>query len=247
MLHILQYLDEPYKLQGRPVRIEMKPQTSVIIFFKPRLWAGMSTFQIYSATRSQAIKRYGQPSQYSLPFDGSVDSISLPADMSESNSIFDTYFGRYSGPRPMGYFCTLPFRDTSPSFYCEVDEPFASAAKPAKQLNRYLLDRIQCVEIEAGDDSGLCFEYWYELLECLSQCKGLHKLKLKLHQHDNCGELLDEEQEISLFERHDAIVIIGLAFGFPFLESLPNFEIEMTKARCQAPIDREGSRAPGTE
>ncbi|TRX88415.1 hypothetical protein FHL15_010671 [Xylaria flabelliformis] len=235
-LRIFQYLDEPYKLQGHLTFVRKADCYPIIIFYKPRLWASMSTFQICRATRSQAIRRYGQPSQYSLPFDGTIDSLSLQQDVFERQhvSMFDIYTLETHYPN---YF-PLPrrFRNFTISgsfFYCHVDKPSATALTPVKQLGSDLQSRILSMEIEVEDDRIFSRGDQKRVAPFFSEkFTALHTLKLKLNRHDTCG--IDRIEGYMYLKKYDYNTICHLVIDIPFFTSLSVFEIEKTKARCRA-------------
>ncbi|KAI0444992.1 hypothetical protein F4803DRAFT_210573 [Xylaria telfairii] len=216
VLHILEYLNEPYKLRGcvRPLD-GTDPVRRAIIFYKPRLWASIPTFKICSVTRSQAIKRYGRPLRNSLPFDASVDIVSLQTDTCDLRLPSDKFF------------------------YCNGDEQSAYATNAVEQLDYNLLDKIHSVEIE-GVYSTTCFRMWSQvmgLLMYLSNLKNLHELKIKLYLYDTCN--WPSKSKGNLYYRDYVNIIKGLWKRLRSLESLTVLEIEKSKARCSAQIRRE--------
>ncbi|KAH8166344.1 hypothetical protein CIB48_g1903 [Xylaria polymorpha] len=235
VLHIIEYLNEPYKLRGN-ITPDQRSWLPIIVFFKPRLWASMPAFQICRATRSQAIKRYGRPLPNALPFDASVDSISLQTEE------FFRYFDQNSiSTRTSRTHSLLDTIGEDSFFYCNADEKSANTMKPVNRLDYNLLDKIQCVEIELVD-RGFYFEQWAQIWIYLSGLKSLHKLKLKLYQYDTCGSSMDEKRAASISGRHpykrtDIESIVGLASGLYMHKSLAVFEIEKSKARCSAQIN----------
>ncbi|KAI0855645.1 hypothetical protein F4860DRAFT_530074 [Xylaria cubensis] len=230
-LRIFQYLDEPYKLQGRLTFVRKATPYPIIIFYKPRLWASMSTFQICRATRSQAIRRYGQPSQYSLPFDGTTDSLSLQEDVFEHMSMFDKYIDTPPNhPSLPGH---IPHFTISGSFfYCQVDKPSATALTPAKQLSLDLQNRILSMEIEVEDDPIFSMDDQQAVVNFLSaKFTALHTLKLKLNRYDTCGI---DRVKYDRYKKYDYNTMLYFVIWITRFNSLALFEIEKTKARCRA-------------
>ncbi|RYC56800.1 hypothetical protein CHU98_g9409 [Xylaria longipes] len=249
VLYILEYLNPPYKLRGF---WQMVPYP-MVIFYNPRLWASMSIFQICRATRSQAISRYGLPSPNTLPFDASVDSVSLRTDVSEYFFALNIYFG--SNPKEVNalddiYCDTVASGHNSSFFYYQVNKSSPSAQMPAKQLSYdLLLDKAQCVEIKAGDRSSLGGSAWDAIFDSLSEYKSLRQLKLKIYGHYTCGESKNQAHKIVCYEHpywevYVARITSEFASSLHRLETLAVFEIEKTEARCQAQ-EREIRRAIG--
>ncbi|KAI1739658.1 hypothetical protein F4680DRAFT_466179 [Xylaria scruposa] len=231
-LHILQYLDEPYKLQGRLTFVRKASSYPMIIFYNPRLWASMPTFQICKVTRSQAIKRYGQPSQYSLPFDGTVDSFSLQEDVFEHMSMLDKYISTPpNDPSLPGH---IPHITASGSiFYCKLDKPSATEPAPAKQLSLDLQERIQSMEIEIGDYTIFSLDDQERVVDFLSaKFTTLHTVKLKMNRHDTCG-LATDGIEGNIYKLYDYNTGIMFVLWMSFFDSLAVLEVEKIKARCR--------------
>ncbi|KAI0554123.1 hypothetical protein F4679DRAFT_579736 [Xylaria curta] len=230
--HILQYLDKPYKLQGRVTFVHEASCYPIFIFYKPRLWASMSTFQICRATRLQAIRRYGQPSQYSLPFDRNGDILSLQEDVFGHMSMFDKYINTppYHPSLP-GH---IPHLTTSGSlFYCKLDKPSATALAPAKQLSLDLQEKIKTIEIEVGDEPLFSLDDQRRVVDFLSkEFTTLHTVKLKLNWHDTCG-LSADDVEGNIYKSYDYYTVINFVLWSSFFDSLAVLEIEKTKARCR--------------
>ncbi|KAI3336311.1 hypothetical protein HD806DRAFT_542273 [Xylariaceae sp. AK1471] len=236
ILHIFQYLNEPCKLFGQIVPkgddSDLKDdwdRDKQIIFNRPRLWASMPTFQICQATRSMAIKRYGEPMLNSLSFDPSVDIISLrvgnrgDAELELLDSNTDSSKWVWA----------------SPIVYCNAKH-VAYATAPPKQLKHKFLARIHDVEIEAG--GGFCFETedWYHTAELLvTHFTNMRQLKINLWQHVACGGTQvwyhnDSSVGTGYYNYHDADLVSGIVDYMtehgPLYPSLEVLEIEKTKA-----------------
>ncbi|KAI1754269.1 hypothetical protein F4782DRAFT_545157 [Xylaria castorea] len=250
VLHILQYLNEPYKLRGRLIyAFEGFIPPIVIGFNKPRLWASISTLQICSATRSQAIKRYGQPLQWHLPFDASVDSLSLRTGVKQLETMTDLCFHHLPCHPSRSADINRTIAKTLYS-NLRLRGILAGPEKPVRQTSYGLIDKIQSVEITVRQE---CNDGWGPIVQLLLECKALHTLKLKLYRHDTCGESLDEGQLNYVREGHhcysyqDVMALDVLPQILNNSESLTILEMEKTKAQCVARINREDKRVSGTE
>ncbi|KAI0481761.1 hypothetical protein F4859DRAFT_529490 [Xylaria cf. heliscus] len=249
VLHILEYLHTPYKLRGRlscknardqmPIFVEL-----IVIFYKPRLWSSISAFQICRATRWRAIKRYGQPSIHSLPFDASVDSVSLRGDAIKATH------------HPLG-------SDgwNNSFFYSRVDEPPTGTMNRAEtRINDDLLNKIKCVEIEEGKSFPFKLGQWRQAVRQVLSHLRVEELKIKLSQHDDtCGMVIAEDgMDPSAFlgdgkhcKHHDLYLLYELMHAINSIRpTLTVVEIEKTKAPCPAlrpepepePIDANAGR-----
>ncbi|KAI1312081.1 hypothetical protein F5Y03DRAFT_341305 [Xylaria venustula] len=247
ILCIIQNLEGPYKLQG-----SISDVFPGIVFCRPRLWSHMPAFQICHTTRAQAIKRYGTPSLRSLPFDASVDSISLRhrkfmppihygldsrRDNPDGEELFvlDSLFKLIEEVMPTEFpeprFCL---------FYGTVRERSTRVTNPGKPLRNDFFDKTQFVEIETG--GGQYFDVpeieweWDWIASYLEKFKSIRKLKIKLVQTDACCVPASERSsdfQGGRFYNGTDIVMLSNFLNDPYLVySLETFEIEKMKPHC---------------
>ncbi|KAI0971206.1 hypothetical protein F4678DRAFT_479531 [Xylaria arbuscula] len=241
VLYIVQKLDGPYKLQG-----SISDVFPGIVFCKPRLWSHIPAFRICHATRAQAIKRYGTPSPQSLPFDASIDSISLRHNkfMPPINYGLDS---RRDNPDGEELFVldsliklveeVMPTEFPEPRFclfYGNVCERSTRVTNPGRPLRGDFFDKPKFVEIEAGrgcycDVSEIEWE-WDWISTYLEKFKSIRKLKVKLWQTDACCIPASERSSTfhgGRFHNGTDIVILSAFLNDPYLlYSLESFEIE---------------------
>ncbi|KAI3338822.1 hypothetical protein F4824DRAFT_61424 [Ustulina deusta] len=229
ILHVLEYLNEPYKLQGRVCNISPD-----IVFCKPRMWANIPAFQICHATRAQALKRYGNPSPNSLPFDACVDSVYI-----QPYPILPCGHPVIPSSERKAHEKILQSEFPEPRYrlsYNNVDGQSASATNPGKQLCDDFRDKIQCVEVEASSHPyfyhpDIC---WGQLAVYLGDLKDIRKLKINLEQHDTCGSSAAGLNTIGDPRYHcgDLTVLRAFIKHLPLIKSLEVFEIEKIMAKC---------------
>ncbi|OTA57995.1 hypothetical protein K449DRAFT_449741 [Hypoxylon sp. EC38] len=77
--HIFEYAVGGHELQANLVRMsghsDQINNSTQLIFYKPRLWADLSVFQVCRAFRTLAIECYGVPQKYGLPFSPKMDTL----------------------------------------------------------------------------------------------------------------------------------------------------------------------------
>ena len=151
-LNIIRYLEKPYKLQGY-----LPDGTYPDVFFlTTRSWADITALQICHMTRMQAIRSYGKPSQHVLPFDPSVDSLSLEHAL----WICDKPGSRHTFDHGTPHKCCIP-------------------------LGLDLLSKVQYVEILAGVNAwNRDLTTWVE--SYLASSTSIRTLRLNLHRYDTC-------------------------------------------------------------
>ncbi|KAI1124771.1 hypothetical protein F5Y10DRAFT_284805 [Nemania abortiva] len=236
-----EYLHKPYKLRGCGIRHEVRPRLRAVFLSNPRLWADIPTFQICHATRSQAIRRYGNPKPDYLPFNVSIDSISFRLDADPLSA--------YSLPS-----ICQEWDSEHNFFYYNVKGQSAIELIPAKKLSRAFLKEVQHVElkIEVIDISkmnhssrspstlrpSLSLTRWLTRLQFLM--KRVHKLRINLEQHDAYGEPWDQEIEYIMGEneryhgRAGIAVLKNFVSKLAVINSLEIIEIEKSNIRISS-------------
>ncbi|KAI0428049.1 hypothetical protein F5Y09DRAFT_344043 [Xylaria sp. FL1042] len=241
-LDIIQYLNQPYQLQG--ISSDVFPG---IVFSKPRQWADIPAFQICHTTRARAIKRYGKPEPNSLPFDASVDSLSFgsyhvrpnysaihprsepgPALLDSSIKHLEEVL-RSKFPKPR--YCYI---------YDEIYEESERITNPGKLLCDDFLDKIQYVKVEA--DGALYDPFfrwereWIRVSRYFGRLNNIRKLKINIPQLDACcppGPNLDPNYITEPFHGCSEVAILRAFLNNPdLIKSLEVLEIEKTWPKC---------------
>ncbi|KAI1419816.1 hypothetical protein F5Y12DRAFT_720298 [Xylaria sp. FL1777] len=206
ILHIFQYLEEPYKLRCYTSNI-----FPGFIFCMPRVWKHIPTLKICYATRERAIRKYGEPSRRSLPFDPRVDSIDIwPYRVLQSGiwrgetqtNIHHLYTQDYHQTEIRSFMRSIFPRPSYCAFFNEDYEESFDQTNPGIELNRDLLDRIQYAEVEVGClrlhsrspyrdiwrdlDLSQWENEWEWVTKHLIGLKNIRELKLNLWQSDTC-------------------------------------------------------------
>ncbi|KAJ8128725.1 hypothetical protein O1611_g4909 [Lasiodiplodia mahajangana] len=178
-LLIFEYLDEPYELQSHYIKVPYETRHPLVfhqiavVFFKPRLWADIPTFQICSATRSQAIKRYGSPGKHWLPFSTLYDSVGV---RESTRSCWREH--------PDGF-------DHASVYYCNVSEQSVGANAAMTMLHPQFGSRVRNAQIYMNKDTLIhpeldsCFYYADWLMTVFLRMRCLHRLRINVEQHHN--------------------------------------------------------------